>query len=452
MLTLTNALSRRQALQLGGAAVGGLSLASLLTACGGAPPAAVADGPVDLSFWTHDEGYAAFFSEALPLVAERTGYQPSLSVTRSGSSDLVTKLLAQAIAGTGTPDVAGLEIGAFSRLLRGDIASELLVDLTPSVSEYADDLIRARTAPFSKDGRLYALDSDTPMTVYYYREDLFAELGAPLPAEAGTWEEFLAAVTPISERTGTAFAAFAVGTDLPQVLQGFQFLLLQRGGQLFTRDGDIAIESEEALDALSLMVQGVQSGAFTTVSDYYGGTIQNALADGQIAGIGMPSWYSAYGIKPNVPEQAGQWRVAELPRFASGGGRTAVGGGTGFAALRDKPNTEAAVALVTNAYLDPEQQVKRYHELGYMPTLRSVYELPQMYGLQDEFFGGQDVFEVFHAIVDEAPEYFQSANYTILATVLSGRLLQAYRGAISPAQALADAAEDFRGQTRATES
>lgn len=336
-------------------------------------------------------------------MAERTVFDPTLDITRASAADVVTKMLAQSIAGTGTPDVIGIEIGQFARVKRGPIAQEVLVDLNDAVASYGDDLMPARTAPFTEDGVLYALDSDTPMTVYYYREDLFRDLGVPLPQEAGTWEDFLDAVTPISERSGVAFAAFAAGSDLGQIVQSFWFLLLQRGGNIFTADGELSLETPEAEDVVSMMVKGVQSGAFATVTDYYGGTIQNALAGDQIAGIGMPSWYAPYGIKPNVPDQSGLWRVTELPRFAGGGGRTAVGGGTGFAALKDKPNTEAAIDLVLTAYLDPAQQVKRYYDLGYMPTLRSVYDMPEMYGLEDEFFGGQDVFEVFHEIVDDAP-------------------------------------------------
>lgn len=447
MLTLTQP-SRRDALRLGAAGIGSATLAALLAACSGSPRPDVTAGPVDLGFWTHDEAYATFFSAALPLMAERTPFDPSLSLTRASAGDVVTKMLAQAIAGTGTPDVAGLEIGQFARVLRGDIASELLVGLNDAVASYGDDLMPARTAPFSKDGELYALDSDCPMTVYYYREDLFQELGAPLPAEVGTWEAFLDAVTPISASSDVSFAAFATGSDIGQIVQSFWFLLLQRGGQLFTADGELSITTPEAEEVLTLMTAGVQSGAFASVTDYYGGTIQNALASGKIAGIGMPSWYAPYGIKPNVPDQSGRWRVAELPRFAGGGGRTAVGGGTGFAALKDKPNSEAAVALVLTAYLDPEQQVKRYYDLGYMPSLRSVYDMPQMYGLEDPYFGGQDVFEVFHEIVDDAPEVYLSENLPIVNTVLSGRILEAYRGNLTPAQALSAAAEDYRGQAR----
>jgi ABC-type glycerol-3-phosphate transport system substrate-binding protein len=176
--------------------------------------------------------------------------------------------------------------------------------------------------------------------------------------------------------------------------------------------------------------------------------MQSGLKDSSILGVGMPSWYSSYGIKPSVPEQEGLWRVAALPRFADGGGRTSVGGGTGFAAMRNKANTQAGVDLVLATYLDHDQQIKRYRDLGYLPTLRSVFDDPELLTITDPYFGDQALFEVYKDVIDEAPPQHQSANAAIMQTVLSGYLLQAYNGTLSPAQALTAATNDFRGQAR----
>lgn len=441
-------LSRRSILRWGAAAGGAFALSNMLAACApSGPVTSVTSGAVDLSFWTHDDGYIKFFTDALPIAGAAYGYDYTLNITKAGTSDIVTKLIAQAVAGTGTPDAVGLEISAFSRTLRGSIASELLVDLTESVKPYVSDLITARTTPFSKDGRLYALDSDTPLNVYYYREDEWKRVGMPTDIES--WEEFAKVGTTIAKKEGVSFGAFAVGSDLPQVLQSFQFMLLQRGGDFFDTDGNLTIQTPEAEETLRFAAEGVQSGLFTTVADMYGPSLQSGLKQGKILSVNMPSWYASYGIKPNVPEQEGLWKVRALPRFDRGGGRTAVGGGTGFAALRDKPNTNAAIALILGAYLDPAQQVKRYRDLGYLPTLRSVYDEPELLSITDPYFGGQAVFEVYKDIIDDAPEVHQSANQTILQTVLSGYLLRAYKGNLSPKAALDAAANDFRGQARA---
>jgi multiple sugar transport system substrate-binding protein/arabinosaccharide transport system substrate-binding protein len=396
--------------------------------------------------WTHDNGYIKFFTAATAGAATATPFTYTLNITKVGAGDLVTKLLAQAVAGRGTPDLAGLEFGNFTRVLRGDIAAELFRDLTADVADVKGDLITARTLPFSKDGHLYALDSDSPLVTYYHRPDKFAELGVPTDAE--TWEDFVNAASKISAAQGVSFGALAVGSSLPQVTQGYSMLVQQRGGRFFDENGDLDLVTPEAEDALSFAAKGVQSGFLTTVSDFYGGSMQAALKSGKLLGQWMASWYKIYGLVPNVPEQAGSWRIRPLPMFAGGGVRTAFAGGTGFAVLKDKPNTVAATELLKYTYLTPSQQVQRYKDLGYLPTRRSVFDSPELLTIEDDFCGGQKLFEVYKDVIDEAPVVYQSANQSILDTVLSGYLLKAYNGDLTPLQALQGAAEDFRGQTR----
>ncbi|SEE38824.1 L-arabinose-binding protein [Arthrobacter alpinus] len=439
-------LSRRDLLRIGTIAGGSSLLAALVGGCGNSSPAAVNGGAVDLSMWTHDDGYIKFFESSLPAVNAGSKFSTALAFTKIGSSDIVTKLIAQAVAGRGTPDVAGLEIGQFARLLNGDLADELLVDLSDVAAEFGNDLIQARTAPFSKNGKLFALDSDTPLAVYYHREDRFRELG--IPTDLATWEELAQVAGQANKKHGVSFGALATGTDLPQVVQSFQIPLVQRGGNLFDKNGELTIETPEAEEVLSFLSKSVQSGVYTTVSDYYGAGMQAALKSNNLLGVAMPSWYAAYGIVPNVPEQTGKWRIRALPQFSGGGGRTSVGGGTGFAAVRGKANSVAAVELIKVAYLSKAQQVQRYKQLGYLPTLRSVFDDPELHALGNEYFGGQRLFEVYSDIIDDVPEIYQSGNQMILNTVLSGYLLRAYNGDLTPSQALTAAARDFRGQTR----
>ncbi|QKV70714.1 extracellular solute-binding protein [Streptomyces harbinensis] len=440
-------ISRRHVLRTAGGLGAAAALTPALSACGSAAPAELlTSGRADLAFWTHDDAYVDFFREA---AAHATGspFTWHLRPTRAGAADLVTKTIAQAIAGRGTPDVAGFEIGAFTRLLRGDIAAELLEDLTGHLDpDIRADLLTVRTEPFSKDGALYALDSDAPLVVYYYREPEFARYH--LPTDLGSWDELADAGTRLADRHGVAVAAVPTGSDLPQVLQSFEMLLLQRGGRLFDADGTLTLDTPEAEDTLRFLADGVQRGYLTTVSDYYGPSMQAALKTGKVIGQWMASWYKVYGLIANVPEQSGQWRIRPLPVFPGGGGRTSFAGGTGFAALRGKRNTLAGVELVKAAYLDPAEQVRRYTVLGYLPSRRSVFNDPGLTRIEDAYCGGQRMFEVYRDIIDEAPVLHLSADRTILETVLSGYLLRAYQGRTSPREALRNAEEDFRGQTR----
>ena len=433
-------LSRRDALRLGGLGAGATAL---LAACGSPPASPVTSGAVDLGFWTHDDGYQTFFEKGIPDADAATDFRYSLDVTRAGAADLVTKMLAQAVAGRETPDVIGVEVGQFARLQRGDLAERLLYDWTEEVAALGDDLLQARRAPYTKDGKLYALDSDTPMVVYYLREDLFSQFG--LPTDVGDWDELAQVGAKAAADHGVALGVLAAGSDLGQIVQGYEMLLRQRGGAFFDADEQLVLDSPEAVEVLQFAVDGLRSGFITTVSDFYGASVQAGLKSGQIAGMWMASWYAAYGLKPNVPEQSGLWRLRKLPTWSGGGYATAAAGGTGFAVGVDQPQTQAAVDFVASTWITPAGQIRRFSELTYLPTLRSVFDSPEL-EIPDEYFGGQQTIDVFRGIVDDVPDYYQSPDSSILNDVLSGHLISAYRGDETPAQAIKGAVADFANQ------
>ncbi|MDX3233331.1 ABC transporter substrate-binding protein [Streptomyces sp. ME19-01-6] len=425
----------------------GLGAAGALAACGHDAATVRTSGAVTLSLWTHDPGYQAFFSKGLREADRRTDYTYQLAVTRAGAADLVTKLLAQAVAGRGTPDVMGFVIEAFPRMLRGDIAPRLLHDFTADIAAVpglADDLLPARTAPYSKDGKIYALDSDTPMVVYYYRDDLFTEYG--LPADTPTWEEFAELGARVHQDHGASLCVVATGSDVGQVVASFQMLLYQRGGALFDADQRLVLDSPEAEEALTFLCEGLRGGFVIDISDYYGAAMQTALKQGKVIGLPMATWYKSYGLMPNVPDQSGRWRIRALPRFANGGGRTATLGGTGFGVIKDKANTRAATEFLLNTWLTRDGQVRRYTDIGYLPTRRSVYQDPRLHALKDTFCGGQRLLGLYRELLPEVPAVHQSPDQSILYDVLGGNLLRAYRGDLTPRQALKQTTEDFRDQ------
>ena len=241
-------------------------------------------------------------------------------------------------------------------LLRGALG----LGAAGALAGLADDLLPARTAPYSRDGKIYALDSDTPMVVYYYRDDLFTEYR--LPADTPTWEEFAELGARAHQDHGASLCVVATGSDVGQVVASFQMLLYQRGGALFDADQRLVLDSPEAEEAL---------------------TLQTALKQRKVIGLPMATWYKSYGLMPNVPEQSGRWRIRALPRFANGGGRTATLGGTGFGVIKDKANTRAATEFLLNTWLTHDGQVRRYTDIGYLPTRRSVYQDPRLHALKD---------------------------------------------------------------------
>lgn len=426
----------------------GTGAAAALSACGADSTTALTSGNVTLALWTHDPGYEAFFEKGIPQADRLSDFRYHLKVTRAGAPDVVTKLLAQAVAGRGTPDLVGFEIGSFPRMLRGDIAERLLYDLTDDIAAVPglkDDLLPARTAPFSKEGRVYALDSDTPMVVYFYRDDLFDRYG--LPKDTATWEEFAELGARVHRDHGASMCVVStVGSDAGQVVQSFQMLLYQRGGAFFDAEQNLVLDSPEAEEVLRFLCDGLRTGFVIDVSDYYGAAMQTALKQGKVIGLPMAIWYKNYGLVPNVPEQKGRWRVKDLPRFEGGGAVTAAAGGTGFGVVKGKANTRATRDFLFNTWLTHEGQVRRFTETGYLPTRRSVYDDPRLGAARDDFCGGQRLFPLYRDLLSQVPPFHQSPDQSILYDVLAGNLLRAYHGDLSPRQALKQTAADFRDQ------
>jgi multiple sugar transport system substrate-binding protein/arabinosaccharide transport system substrate-binding protein len=282
--------------------------------------------------------------------------------------------------------------------------------------------------------------------VYYYREDLLQKLKID-PASLETWDDVLAAGARTAAN-GVALGVVATGGDPGAVLTHYAILMQQRGGSFFDVSGDLALDSRESVDALTVLVDGLKSGAFIGLSDFFGGPGTAVLKQGKTAGYFMPDWFNVFILAPSVPEQSGMWRIGGLPRFEGGGSRTSVMGGTGFAVSKGKDTTEAAYDLLSKTYMTQEGQLQRFKQLRYLPTMKSVWEDPEFLSYSDEFLGGQETSALYAELVAEAPAQNQSIHWSVMQTELSKQLIDAYNGKTSPAQAIKNAVTAIEAQIR----
>ncbi len=442
----TAVVSRRNLLRAAGLLGGGLAAAPLLAACsggsGGSSSNAVKSGPVTIDFWTHDPGYVKTYTAMAKTLTEtkKTPFQYTLKFTTLAADAVVTKMLAQAQAKTGTPDVVGVEVSQFPRTMKNKIASSIFVNWTELLSaQEKSDLLRQ--ADYAVDGQTYAIESDTCPTVLYYRQDLFAKLG--IDPQVATWEDLQKA----GAKSGKAFGICPNGTP-GDAMGTFRQLYQQRGKNIYDAQGNPTFDTPEAVEVIQFMLDGVKSGFFLTVPDAYGAPNAAALKSEKLIATFMPDWYIAYGLQANVANQKGKWRMRKLPTFAAGGSFGATLGGTGFAVLKDKPNTTAGIDLVRQTYLTKEGQLLRFKTAGYLPTLKSLYTDPDFTGYQDPYLGGQKVFEVYKGIAEAAPPYYQNANLPVLNDVLGGQIQQVLAGKTSPSAAVKQAASAYKSQAQ----
>ena len=436
-----NRFTRRALLRgaLGAAAVGALG------ACGSRPTTPITSGDVDLRIWTHDPGYVTTFTRAAadPAITGGSAFTFRPRTTSVAPGDIVTRVIAQAVADGNTPDLAGLVIDQFPRVMGSAIAENLFVDLTDTVAPFGDDLLKL--APYSVGGKPYGLDSDNSITVLYYRQDVFAEHG--VPEDVSTWEELAEHGERLARDRRISLGMVSVG-DNGAIVNGFTQVLLQRGGRVFDESGALVLDSPEAVEVLEFLARGVRSGFLLALPDPYGSACAAALKSGRLAATAMPNWYNAYGLRANVPDQKGRWRMRTLPRFAGGGHLATTLGGTAFTVVKDKPATQAALEFLRRVYLTREGQVSRYHAGGYLPTLRPLYRDPELLAVRDEYLGGQRVFDVYSAAADDLPLFHQAAGMQVLAAVLGGPVLDALRGRTSARAAIQAGIAAYRQQVK----
>ncbi|MDG6107656.1 extracellular solute-binding protein [Dactylosporangium aurantiacum] len=440
-----NGLSRRGFLRATALAGGGLLAAPLLSACSDDGGDAVQSGAVKIDFWTHDPGYEKTFTQTAKELTDGAAgskFDYTLNVTKGESDALVTRLISQGAAGSGTPDLIGIVISVFPRLMAGGIAKQLLVPLDDLIAPVKDDLLR--TAPYAYDGKVYALESDTCVSVLYYREDEFTKNG--IPADVATWEDLATIGASLHARTGQSLGVVATGDNGSITNQYLQFLL-QRGGGFFNDKGELLLDSPEAVQTIEFMAKGLQSGFLLGVPDPYGAPNTAALKEGKLIAIAMPNWYNVYGLQANVPDQKGKWKMRALPKFQAGGHIGSSLGGTGFAVVKNKPSTTAATELLRYTYLTREGQLARFKAGGFLPTLKSLYTDQDFLGYEDPYLG-QKAFDVYTPAAKDLPTFYQNENLNLLTDTFGGPLLEALRGKKSPGDAIKETVEAYKKKAK----
>lgn len=385
---------------------------------------------VSLDIISHDAGAAAAFKAraAEISVLPDSPYIYEINETVIPAADVAVKTLTGVDTGVQVPDIAGLAVQFFSTF--ADVADGKLVDMTDFV---ADDRVTTRNASWSVDGRLYAIESGYGLSAYYYNAAVFDELGID-PTEIVTWDDLVDVA--VEKGDGKALNGIIAGAG------GFTFLLAQRGGGLFDADGNPTVDSAEAQEVLQFMKDATDAGAFRAFSqaDFYGAPNYAAMQNTEVIGYAFPDWFLAYFMKPNIPDQEGDWRAMPMPVFAHGGHTTSGVGGHGWMVPTGGDNVEASTLLVRCGQATTEAQVRMFLEAGYLPHNQSAFDSPEVFDFEDPFLGNQKVVsEVFATVADDAPTVYGSTFSTFATTTVETEVANALAGRKSVEQALADA-------------
>jgi multiple sugar transport system substrate-binding protein/arabinosaccharide transport system substrate-binding protein len=427
-------VSRKHVLKAGAAALAGVSALPVLdsagTALAGSPGRAARATNVTISMWTHDILYVKFFTaRAKEWEKQYPQYHFTYNFVQIPYNDLFTKVLANLSAGTGAPDLVGIEINAFSRFMKGDIATKGLVDLSPLIGSQRNQFLR--WDPYMYRGRIYGVESALCPVGLYYREDIFKDAGIKAPL--ASYNDLLAAGRILAKKGKYIMMVESQAADV--WLEMFQ----QAGGHIFDAGGKLTLDDPRAVQILEFLVKGAKDKLFWAPPNLYTAPAIAALKLNKVAAVLMPDWYAGYFLKPQVVEQKGKWRLQTMPVWSTGGRRVSTLGGTGFAITRQSRHQQLVWSLLHYTYMTEKNQVKRFQQIDYFPTMKEALHDPGVTNVPDPYFGGEKIGGVFASVAADIPQQYQSPYWNEAITQLTNEYTNAMAGRKTPARAIKDA-------------
>lgn len=332
----------------------GWAVVLVLQGCGRAKP----DG-VELTMWlVGSEAQARTINTLAKPFTERTGMAVRCEAISWGEAH--SKYLT-AVAGDVQPDIGtmGLTWGSeFGRL-------GALVDLRQAFPEDTQ-AIREATFPglwesIEQDGQVFGVPFDLSLQILYYRTDL-------IPQPPQTWED-LAALLQTLQQDGRRMII-----DWGNVSWiGYAPFLWQAGGAFYTPDGHGAtLDTAQAVRALEFFRDLYTRHEVPRTSI----PLEQGMRTGEFP-LAISGNWKIMTLTAGVPEIAGKWAIAPLPRGPSGK-RTAFLGGRIAGIFANSTHRSEAWEFIRYLF-EPQVQVGLYRggldtQDAYLPSNRAAWE------------------------------------------------------------------------------
>jgi multiple sugar transport system substrate-binding protein len=369
----------RTTLRLGALAMAAAA-ALIMTGCAAdsGDSAGTADDPIELTYWA----WAPNLDKVVDLWNDE---HPEIQVTvnkQDGGDPAITKLLTAIKAGSGAPDLIQAEYQKIPTL----VASDALADLTDAGAgdvqgEFPESVWNSVTLG---GDAIYAIPQDTGPMMFYYRDDIFQQLGLQVPT---TWDEYAA----VARALHTADPSKFLGTFSANDAGWFAGLAQQAKAEWWSIDGDA-------------WGVGIDEAPTQQVAEYWGGLVEEGVIDNKPmytpewnAGLNdgtQVGWLGAvWGpgvLSGSAADTAGLWKAAPLPNWGSDVSN-GNWGGSSTAVTSQSKNVEAAVEFATWLNTDPDAVKALVTETGIYPAstdaaASALSEAPEFFSNQPDFY------------------------------------------------------------------
>ncbi|HAN94469.1 MAG TPA: ABC transporter substrate-binding protein, partial [Firmicutes bacterium] len=348
--------------------------------------------------WCWDPLFNIYAMEEAAKIYAEINPDVTINIVETPWDDVQTKLTTAVMAGQldTLPDILLMQDNALVKNVTN--YPEVFYDLTESgidFSQFADFKVNHTVV----DGRNFGVPFDNGAAITALRVDILEQAGYTVEDFTDiTWSRFIEIGKDVLEKTG--YPLLSAVSESPDHIM---VCLQSAGTWMFDENGDVFIADNEVLkETVEVYVELVKSGVLVQVPDWeqYIGTLNRGTVAGTINGC----WI--IGTIVAQPEQAGNWRITNIPRMDKAPNATQYSnqGGSSWMVLAHSPNKDVAVDFLKHTFAG---SVELYETILPSSGALATY-LPagdsDVYNEPHPFFGGQAIYADITEFAAQVPK------------------------------------------------
>ncbi len=283
----------------------------------------------------------------------------------SGDGDVAQKLRLALASGQNIPDLIRLNYTQLPEFAEAGV----LEPLGKYIAPYESDIIPAAKSVMQYKGEYYAFPREIKPKVWFYRADIFEEVGID-PYQVKTIDDFIAAGLKIQERYPNAhmenFNSPVQSYDLMMMLSGTKGRFAdEKGVYNLISNSDVKLAFERIK---KIHESPVNSSVMEWSADW-----KTAFNSGELVSQLIGGWFKTDFMNFGLEEQKGKWAIAPWPEEIR---RGSDAGGAIWVIPKNSRNKELAAEYMAKLSFDAQAARIVYDETGIIPALQSALKDP----------------------------------------------------------------------------
>lgn len=391
-------------------------LALTLTGCGktddngGATNGGEAESET-LTVWCWDPNFNVYAMKQAEKLYQKDHPNFKLDIQEKVFSDIETALITAAEAGdlSTLPDMFLMQDYTFKKMVAN--YPNVFTELSNSGINF-DDFSGGKLGDSTIDGKHYGVPFDNGATIMAIRKDMVEKAGLTVEDfKDTTWPEFIEKASKVVEANGVPMLTSSGGSEI--VIE-----MLQTCGASPMVNGKIDLVGNKALKkAIETYKELIDKGIMIDYTDWdqYIASMNTGKAAGVIQGCWIMSSIQA------AEDQAGNWAIVNMPKFADVDGATnyANNGGASWVVSSNCKNTDLAFDFIKSTFAG---SVELYDDLlvnagafaSYLPAAES-----ETYNQTSDFYAGQSVYKDIVEFAGQVPSIDYGAYFSDIRTALN---------------------------------